>query len=106
MGTPVDIQSASPNASYSATSQPNPLSFFSFVNIQGYIPQTTESKVNFVKDVLDDGNKLFIGMSETWLHNHLDSELQIENYSIYSANSTRKKSKFGRFGGGVAIYLR
>ena len=83
------------------------LSSFSFFNVQGLVPQTKTSKVPYISDHLtSNNNQLFIGLTETWLHNQLDAEIQIDNYSIYRADSNRKKSKYGRFGGGAAIYLR
>ena len=64
------------------------------------------SKVPFIQGLLNS-NSLFIGLSETWLHNHVEAELAIENYTIFqSDNSTKKKSKRGRHTGGVALYLR
>ena len=82
------------------------LSSFSFFNVQGYIPQTKQSKVNYIHDHLLDGNKLFIGLSETWLNEHLDAELDIAGYTVFRSDSTRPKNKRGRFGGGVAMYIR
>jgi len=82
------------------------LSSFSFFNVQGLVPQTKASKVPYITDQLRDSNQLFIGLTETWLHNQLDAETHIENYTLYRADSNRKKSKYGRFGGGAAIYLR
>ena len=50
---------------------------------------------------------MFIGLSETWLHNHPEAELHIDNYTIFRSDRNRQKtSKRGRHGGGVAIYLR
>jgi hypothetical protein len=36
----------------------------------------------------------------------LEAELNIANYETYRADSKRKKNRCGRFGGGVALYLR
>ena len=38
--------------------------------------------------------------------NQLDAEINIDNYQIFRADSKRTKNKRGRFGGGVALYLR
>ena len=79
---------------------------FSFLNIQGLAPQTKESKVPYIQGHLDN-KQLFMGLSETWLHNHLDAELTIDNFTLYRTDRNRqKKSNRGRHGGGVAIYLR
>ena len=60
----------------------------------------------FIENHLNNKD-LFIGLSETWLHNHLEAELHINNYTIFRSDRNRKKtSKRGRHGGGVAIYLR
>ena len=46
-------------------------------------------------------------MTETWLTNsHLAAELQIDGYSIFRQDRQRKKAKFGRSSGGVAVYVR
>jgi len=88
------------------SSSPTLLSQFSFFNVQGIAPQTQLSKVDFIKDHLEEGKKLFIGLSETWIYNHLDAELNIEGYTLYRADSKREKRKHGRFGGGTAMYIR
>lgn len=49
---------------------------------------------------------LFLMLTETWLNNHLDAELHVENYTLFRADRTRVKKKSGRNSGGVAIYLR
>ena len=48
----------------------------------------------------------YIMLTETWLRDHLDAELQIPNYSLYRADRNRAKKRRGRNSGGVAIYLR
>ena len=45
-------------------------------------------------------------MTETWLKDHKDAELSVENYKIFRSDRSRiKKSKRGRLSGGVAVYL-
>ena len=51
-----------------------------------------------------DKNQLFVGLTETWLHNHKPAETEIENFTLYQANRP-KSNKQGRHGGGAAIYL-
>ena len=48
----------------------------------------------------------FIMLTETWLRDHLDAELQIPNYSLFRADRNRAKKRRGRNSGGVAMYLR
>ena len=48
-----------------------------------------------------------MGLSETWLKNHKEAELKISGYTIFRCDSSRKKkSKRGRYTGGVALYVR
>ena len=52
-------------------------------------------------------NQLFIGLSETWIKDHLDAELAIPNYTLHKADRSRfKKSNKGRDSGGVCAYIR
>lgn len=89
------------------TSKHKELSYFSVFNVQGLKPQTTQSKVAFVQDLLHESNQLFICLTETWLKDHTDAELSISGYKLFRADRIReKKSKKGRCSGGSAIYLR
>ena len=45
-------------------------------------------------------------LTETWLRDHLEAEVGIENYSIYRVDRTRPKKKRGRNSGGVAVYIQ
>ena len=104
------LQSTPPSISIPSSPKPKSklslLSSFSFFNVQGLIPQTTVSKRDYIKEHLKENNSLFIGLSETWLLDQLEAEVNIENYDLYRADSKRTKNKRGRFGGGVALYLR
>ena len=83
------------------------MSYFSFLNVQGLAPQTVQSKVPFIKDLITPDNQLFIGLSETWLHNHKEAELDVQGYTLFRCDSSRiKKSNRGRHTGGVAFYVR
>ena len=82
------------------------LNNFSFLNIQGLCPQTVASKVPFIKSTLCEKNNLFVGLSETWLNNHKEAELKIDNYTIFRCDTRRKQKKRGRHTGGVAFYVR
>ena len=76
------------------------------MNVQGLAPQTVQSKVPFISDSITHDNQLFIGLSETWLKNHKDAELEIEGYTLFRCDSSRKKSRRGRETGGTAFYVR
>jgi len=82
------------------------LSNFSILNIAGLRPQTVPSKVPYIEDLLKDKNQLFTVLSETWLKNHTQAELNIAGYSLYRSDRMGRKHTRGRFSGGVAIYLR
>ena len=50
---------------------------------------------------------MFIGLTETWLKDHQDSEISIDGYVIFRSDRVRqKKSNRGRESGGVAFYVR
>ena len=83
------------------------LAHFSFFNIQGLNPQTVPSKVPNIKELLLDSDTLFIGLTEIWLSNHLEAELQIDGYSLFRSDRLNgKKSKYGRDSGGAALYMK
>ena len=83
------------------------INYFSFLNIQGLSPKTIDSKTPYLKDILKPSNQIFIGLSETWLKDHLDAELAIDGYTIFRSDRRRqKKSKRGRDSGGTAFYVR
>ena len=99
------------NATGSAgTAGPNadaPLSCFSIHNVQGLKPRTVPTKVPFIRDILHESNQFFTALTETWLRDHTEAELKIDNYKLYRCDRIRKKkSGRGRDSGGVAIYLR
>ena len=62
------------------------LNHFSFLNIHGLKPKTVQSKILYVNDLLKEQDQLFIGLTETWLNNHLDAELSINGYRIHNSN--------------------
>ncbi len=76
-------------------------------NVHGLVPSTVPSKVPFINDLLAEKNQLFMGVTETWLHNHKDGELVIDGYKFFRSDRKRaKKSTRGRFSGGVGCYVR
>ena len=90
-----------------SNSASNLVSYFSFMNIQGLAPQTKQSKVAFIQDTIVPTNQIFMGLSETWLNNHKEAELNIDGYTTIRCDSSRKKkSNRGRYTGGVSFYVR
>ncbi len=59
-----------------------------------------------VSDILKEKNSLFIALTETWLADHKDAEVEINDYRIIRADRSRIKKKYGRHSGGVALYIR
>ena len=80
---------------------------FSFINIHGLCPQTKESSVTYLTDLLITHKHLFLGLTETWLtESHKEAELEIEGYKLHRKDRNRVKSVHGRASGGVALYIR
>ena len=82
------------------------MSNFSYVNIRGLKPKTVASKVPLISDLLIQKNQLFFALTETWLKDEKDAEISIKGYQVFRADKQATKKKFGRFSGGVAIYIR
>ena len=60
----------------------------------------------FVQDLLKDRNQLFMALTETWLREHNNAELQVEGYTLFRQDRQRLNRRRGRDSGGVAVYLR
>ena len=74
--------------------------------MHGLVPATVPSKVPFIADLLLEKNQLFMGVTETWLHNHKEGELQVNGYQYFRGDGKRiKMSTRGRFSGGVGCYI-
>ena len=85
----------------------NVLSYFSVFNVQGLVPQTKPSKVPYISDLLHSNNQLFINLTETWVGNHKEAELQIDGYVLFNSERNHKgRSTKGCLSGGVATYVR
>ena len=82
------------------------LNTFSLFNVQGLKPQTVQSSVPYISDLLKENNQLFMALTETWLHKHTNAEISIDGYTIFRSDRKRKKAKRGRYSGGTAIYIR
>ena len=59
------------------------LTSFTIFNIQGLKPRTVPTKVPFLQDLLQHSNQLFVALTETWLQEHLDAELQVDGYTLF-----------------------
>ena len=66
---------------------------------------SSSSSVPFVRDLIEEQNLLFLLLTETWLREHLDAEVNFPEYTIYRTDRNRAKRNRGRNSGGVAIYL-
>ena len=60
-----------------------------------------------MQDLLLDDKLLFIALTETWLRDHLDAEVNVEGYKLFCQDRIRTRFKCkGRDGGGTACYLK
>ena len=83
------------------------MSCFSVFNVHGLKPTTVPSKVPYISDILAEKNQLFMAVTETWLHNHKDGEIEIDGYKFFRADRKRvKRTTRGRYSGGVGCYVR
>eukprot|EP00111_Clytia_hemisphaerica_P024406 TCONS_00072005-protein len=58
-------------------------------------------------EILKSENHIFLGLTETWLSKgHNEVELEIDGYKLFRKDRNRKKSRYGRYRGGVAFYLQ
>ena len=54
------------------------LTNIALLNVQGLKPRTVPTKVPFIEDLLLCNNLLFIALTETWLKDHLDAEVNVQ----------------------------
>ena len=59
-----------------------------------------------ISHYLKETSHLFIALTETWLNDHLNAELHIQDFSLCRQDRQRKRKKFGCDSGGVAFYIR
>ena len=79
-------------------------SSFILVNINRLVTPSGNSKVSFLHDQAVNKNAMFIGITETWLHEGVfDAEV---SHSFQGFSVLRCDRAGGRQGGGVALYLR
>ena len=61
----------------------------------------------YIGDQLKHTNQIFYALSETWLDEHKDAEIDIGGYQLYRSDCSIKRTRNrGRERGGVALYLR
>ena len=67
----------------------------------------SSAKVPFIHDVLVHNKLLFIALTETWLRDHLDAEVNVDVYKLFRQDRVRVRfNRKGRDGGGTACYLK
>ena len=70
-----------------------------YVNIQGLVTENSRKKLDYLSEMLNEGNVIILNLTETWLNKHIKDDVKIEGYEIIRTDrETRQK-------GGVAIYI-
>ena len=59
-----------------------------------------------LSDHLSFDKQLFAAVTETWLRDHRDAELNIDGYTLFRQDRNRTRKSRGRESGGVALYIR
>ena len=101
-----DTADANIHGSSTHSPRTDPLNYCSTWNIQGLRPRTGPSKVPYVRDLLHDHNQMSMVLTETWLREHKDAELQIDGYSLFRQDRQRNRRWRGKDSRGVASYIR
>ena len=70
------------------------------------MPRTVPTKVPYIYDILHQKKHLFAMITETWLTDQLDAEIEISGYTIFRSDCKRPRKRRGRDTGGAAIYIR
>ena len=79
---------------------------FTVLNVRGLKPRTVPSKVPLISDIIYDISHIFIGLTETWLYDHQDAELNIGGFTLFRLDRQRKKiHNRSCYSGGVALYV-
>ena len=79
---------------------------FTVLNVRGLKPRTVPSKVPLISDIIYDTSHIFIGLTETWLYDHQDAELNIDGFTLFRQDRQRKKiHNRSCYSGGVALYI-
>ena len=99
-------ESSGTNVHANQTGKLNPINCFSLWNCRGLKPRTVPSKVPYIQDLVREQDQLFIVLTETWLRDHSDAELDIGGYTLFRQDRKRQRKKRGRDSGGVAVYMK
>ena len=78
------------------------------LNVQGLITTNQpQEKVELLRDLMNKERPLYLALTETWLHEHKDAEVHIEDYTIYRKDKPLRRDigRRGRHVGGVALYI-
>ncbi|CAL4258578.1 unnamed protein product [Meganyctiphanes norvegica] len=62
--------------------------------------------MNLLRETMYEEKPLLLTLTETWLHDHSEAEVYIENYNLFRKDrSVRTTIGRGRHVGGVALYV-
>ena len=78
------------------------------LNVQGLVTiSQPQEKVEMLRDLMNEERPLFLALTETWLYEHKEAEVHIEDYTIYRKDRPlrREIGGRGRHVGGVALYI-
>ena len=78
------------------------------LNVQGLITsKQPQEKVEMLRDLMNEERPLFLALTETWLHEHKEAEVHIDDYTLYRKDRPlrREIGSRGRHVGGVALYI-
>ena len=78
------------------------------MNVQGLITiKQPHEKVDLLREIMHEEKPLFLALTETWLYDHREAELQIEDYNLFRKDRPlRRDTGRGRHVGGVALYIK
>ena len=78
------------------------------LNVQGLITiSQPQEKVEILRDLMNKERPLYLALTETWLHDHKEAEVHIEEYMLYRKDRPIRRAigRRGRHVGGVALYI-
>ena len=67
------------------------------LNVQGLITiSQPQEKVEMLRDLMNEERPLFLALTETWLYEHKEAEVHIEDYTIYRKDRPLRREIGGR----------
>ena len=72
---------------------------FLLSNIRGLLGMKGKNKVPLLSDLAASKNSLWIAVTETWLNEENDQNVELVGYELFTSHRTN------RTGGGVALYV-